>query len=117
MKTRYRMFFAVVLILVATGLVMGCSRFMGPSNEEALAAINDSSILKQPNIKLDSPIEILEKGKRGQDGSWPFKVKMTLKVTMIDGKTTKSITTTPTFRLMQKKDESGKVTWIANVGA
>ena len=114
MKNVVRVLTTVMLLaLVINGA--GCSKFFGPSNEEALKAINDSGLLKGDGFTVTAPIEILVKGKRLADGSWPVTIKLKLSVKMING-TTKDIETKPIFRIYKTKDSAGKTIWTAKLG-
>ncbi len=110
--------FSLALALVIVLSAGGCSQFFGPSNEEALKAINDSGLLKSSGFTVTSPVTILEKGKKRPDGTWPFKVKLTVSYVSNKGgvSTPREMETTPTFLVFQAKDASGKSVWSARLG-
>lgn len=96
----------------------GCSRLFGPSNDDALKAINDSGLLTSPGFTVKSPVTILEKGAKKADGSWPVKVKFTIAFVLTkDGVSTpQEKETTTTFSIFKSKDASGKAVWAARLG-
>ncbi len=107
----------VILALLVVALAfnaIGCSRFFGPSDEEVLKAIEDSGLLKSGGFTVTSPIVIVEKGKREQDGAWPVKVRLKLSVTMANGQT-KQMETSPQFSTINAKDSTGKTIWKASL--
>lgn len=108
-----------LLVLIFAFNAAGCSRLFGPSNEDAIKAINESGLLKSAGFAVTSPVTILEKGKQRPDGSWPVKVKLTVSFTMKkDGVETKQETeTTPTFFIKKSKDNTGKAIWTATLTA
>ncbi len=109
---------SIVLALVFAFNAGGCSKLFGPSNEEALKAINDSGLLKSSGFTVTSPVTVIEKGKKRQDGTWPVKVKMT--VSFLSNKegvpAQREMETTPTFLIYQAKDSSGHRVWSARLG-
>ncbi len=104
----------VLLMAVLTFTAMGCSRLFGPSDKDVIKAIQDGGFMKSGGFTVTSPIEIIEKGKKAPDGSWPVKVKLNLSVTMTDGQI-KPMVTTPTFKLIKVKDSTGKSVWKASL--
>ncbi len=102
----------MMFILVLNGA--GCSRFFGPSDAEILKAINDSGFLKSGGFSVTEPIVILEKGKKDAGGFWPVKVKLSLKVNLVNGQT-KQMVTTPTFKIVKEQDSQGKTVWKASL--
>ena len=115
MKNALNKVFGVLLLLVLTINGAACSRLFGPSDKDAIQAINDSGLVKSQSFTLTAPIEIVKKGAKGPDGSWPVTVKLTLDTKMINGET-KQLVTTPTFRIFKTKDASGKTVWTARLG-
>jgi hypothetical protein len=103
------------LVVVLAFSVMGCSRTApptGPTDAEALKAIEDSGRLKSRGFTVIPPIVVVEKGKMTQDGAWPVRVKIKLSAVMPNGKT-KQMETSPIFRIIGSKDSSGKIVWKA----
>ena len=114
MRREFKLF-AVLLLFAFAINGAACSRLFGPSDKEVIQAINDSGLVKSESFTLTAPIEIVEKGAKGPDGSWPVTVKLTLNTKMING-STKQLVTTPTFRIYKTKDASGKTVWAARLG-
>ncbi len=110
--------FSIVLALLFAFNAGGCSKFFGPSNEEALKAINDSGLLKSSGFTVTSPVTIVEKGKKQADGTWPVKVRMTVSFLSIKGgvPAQREMETTPTFLIYQAKDSAGHAVWSARLG-
>jgi hypothetical protein len=104
----------VLLVLALAFNVMGCSRLIGPSDEEVIKAIEDSGLLKSGGFTVTPPIVIVEKGKREQDGAWPVKVRLKLTVKMTNGQT-KHMDTTSQLRIFKDKDLTGKTVWKASM--
>lgn len=105
---------SVLCLIVFVFNLLACS-VSGPSDENIVKALDDSGLLKSDNFSVTAPIVILEKGKKEKDGSWPVEVKLTL--TMIKSGQSKTIETTPTFRIYTSKDSTGKTIWTAKLGA
>jgi hypothetical protein len=89
-----------------------------PSDEDIIKAIDDSGVMKREDGSLTvvPPVKVVEKGKLNKNGSWPVKVKFTLKYKMKDGKTTPPAETTTSFRIFAAKDDAGKTVWKAQLG-
>ena len=89
-----------------------------PSDEDIVKAIDDSGIMKREDGSLTvvPPVKVVEKGKQDKNGSWPVKVKFTLKYKMKDGKSTPPTETTTSFRIFEEKDSAGKSVWKAQLG-
>ncbi len=117
MKIRV-MFFSLLLLLSAL-LVngTGCSSFSRPSDEEVVKAINDSGILKGDNFTIISPLTVVERGSQNKDGSWTFRVKMTMTMTLPNGKISEPRENAPYFRISKEKDSFGKSVWKARLGS
>lgn len=105
---------SLLLMLVVSFQGAGCSSLFGPSDEEVIKAINDSGILKSSNFTVAAPIEVLEKMRQGNDGSWLVKIKLTLTMTVKGEPSTR--VTTPLFRVHKSKDSGGKTVWTATIG-
>jgi hypothetical protein len=90
-----------------------------PSDEDIIKAIDDSGIMKREDGSLTvvPPVKVVEKGKLNKNGSWPVKVKFTLKYKMKDGRTTPPTETTTSFRIFEMKDNAGKTVWKAQLGS
>lgn len=105
--------FLLVLGLFAM-LQVGCSRSStlsgAPSDEEAITAIK--TFIQTSPITAMSPIQIVEKGKRGQNGAWPFKVKYTAS-TFIDYTKRQEFIKEATYDVSRSQDKTGKSIWVA----
>ena len=90
-----------------------------PSDAEIIKAIDDSGIMKRADgsFTVVPPVVIAEKGKRNKDGSWPVKVRFTLKYKMSDGKNSPPTKTTTSFRIFRDKDGAGDAAWKAQLGS
>ncbi len=90
-----------------------------PSDEDIIKAIDESGIMKREDgsLTLVPPVKVVEKGKQDKSGSWPVKVKFTLKYKMKDGKTTPPTETTTSFRIFEEKDSTGKSVLKAQMGS
>jgi hypothetical protein len=110
-----KVFSALLLFTLCMLTASGCSYFFRPSDEEVVKAITDTGLFSggAEKFTLQSPIEILEKGIRNSDGSWPVKVKMTVSFAMADGREVKPMEKTSVFKLYKSKDNSGKTVWTA----
>jgi hypothetical protein len=109
----------VYLLLFVLGLTVtiSCSRFLRPSNEEALKAIDDSGLLKGDGFKVLSPLTIVEWGTRTKDGAWPVKVKMTITMRMPNGQMSEPKENTALFRIFKANDSAGHIAWKAAMGS
>ena len=90
-----------------------------PSDGEIIKAIDDSGIMKRADgsFTVVPPVVVAEKGKRNKDGSWPVKVRFTLKYKMSDGKNSPPTKTTTSFRIFRDKDGAGNSVWKAQLGS
>ena len=114
---RWRISFLVLLvgILAIVVGINGCSGF-APTDSEILKAIDESGLLKGKNFTVTSPVSIVEKGKRKEDGSWPVKVKMTMTMQLLNGKVSEPRENMPTFRIFKSTDSAGHSVWKASLG-
>ncbi len=104
------------LLVAITFQITGCSRLFGPSDEEAIKAIDDSGILKHGGFTVQGPLVVMEKGSRMKGGSWPVKVKVTLSMVLPNGQTaTRELT--PIFNIHKSTDSAGKTVWTATLGS
>lgn len=115
MKNRLRMVVFSILLLTVVFNISGCSKLFGPSDEEVIQAINNTGLFSGgvEKFSLKSPIQIVDRGWRNGDGSWPVTVKMTVAYTLIGGKESPPKEKTSMFKFYKSKDSSGKITWIA----
>jgi hypothetical protein len=113
-KTAVYTFLFLVLALALNGI--GCSMLSQPSDAAVLKAIDDSGLLKRGSFTVTSPLVITERLKRNKDGSWPVRVKMTISMTMLDGKTAER-ENTATFRIFKAADRAGRTVWKARLGS
>jgi hypothetical protein len=90
-----------------------------PSDEDIIKAIDDSGIMKREDgsFTVVPPVKVVEKGKRNKSGSWPVKVKFTLKYKMKDGRISPPTGTTTLFSIFEAKDNAGKSVWKAQLGS
>jgi hypothetical protein len=81
-----------------------------PSDADIIKAIDDSGIMKRADGSFTAvpPTKVVEKGKQNKNGSWPVKVKFTLKYKMKDGKVSPPTETTSLFTISEEKDSAGK---------
>lgn len=111
-RVKYMSLFLVLGVLAV--FQVGCSKSStlsgAPSDEEAITAIK-TSIQTSP-ITAMSPIQIVEKGKRKQNGAWPFKIKFTAS-TFIDYAKRKEFLKEATYDISQSQDKTGKSIWVA----
>jgi len=117
MKNKAAGFFITVLLLTLTMNGVGCSRFFQPSDAEVLKAIDDSGVLKSNSFTITSPVVIVERLKRNNDGSWPVRVKMTIAIQMPNGKTSEPKENSTTFRISKSTDSAGRSVWKAVLGS
>gem|GEM_PF-5138434 len=115
MKTRANILMIYFLMFMSVLNVISCAKLFGPSDEEVIQAINNTGLFSGGSEKfsLKSPIEILERGSRTSDGSWPVTVRMTVTFTMPGQQESKPMVRTSIFYFHKSKDSSGKTTWIA----
>jgi hypothetical protein len=115
---RKKVFSVLLLLILFLLTASGCSYFSRPSDEEVIGAIKESSFLNaaEGGVAMQSPIVILERGKKNPDGSWPVKVKLTFTFVMNNGKTSKPVERTPIFKIYKAGENAGKTVWKAQVG-
>ena len=93
---------------------VGCSKSPtlseAPSDEEAVTAIK--AFIQTTPITALSPIQILEKGKRGQNGAWPFKVKFTAS-RFINYTKREEFVKEATYDISRSQNKTGKSMWVA----
>lgn len=111
--------FTMLLVMLALTLNgVGCSRLFQPSDAEVLTAIDNSGILKNnSSFTITSPVVIVERLRRNEDGSWPVRVKMTMTIKMMDGKISEPRENTTTFRIIKSTDSAGRSVWKAVLGS
>jgi len=119
MKNKKKMFSVFLLISVLVFYVTGCSKVFGPSDDDVIKAINDSGPYSSgvEKIIFKSPIVVLEKGSRNNDGSWPVKIKVTITYLMADGHETNPMERTLALRNLKSQDSTGKTVWKAVLGS
>lgn len=109
---------ALILLLLLTVTLIaaaGCSRFLRPTDAEALQAIEASGALKGPGFTVTSPLEIVDRGSRDDYGFWHYKVKMTLIMRKLDGGMSEPKQNTVTFKISRSKDSTGNTVWTATL--
>lgn len=104
---------AVLLIVLAIAILTGCSRFSGPTDAEVLKAVEDAGLLKGGSFTITSPLTIVERNSRDENGLWPFKLKMTLVMKMADGKPSDPKPNMVIVHIAKFKDPAGNVIWKA----
>jgi len=89
------------------------------SDDDIIKAIDDSGVMKRGDGSLTvvPPVKVVEKGKRNKNGSWPVKVKFTIKYKMKDGKVSPPTETTSLFTISEEKDSAGKSMLKAQMGS
>jgi len=89
------------------------------SDADIIKAIDDSGVMKREDgsFEVVPPVKIVERGKRNKNGSWPVKVKLTLKYKMKGGKVSQPTETTSLFSITEEKDSAGKTVWKAQLGS
>ena len=115
---RWRISFLVVLVWILAVVVQisGCSRSTPPTDSEILKAIDDSGVLQGKGFTITSPVVVVEKGNRKEDGSWLVKVKMTMTMQLPNGKVSEPRDNTPVFRIYKSPDNAGHQVWKAALG-
>lgn len=115
MKNRLTMVVLSLLLLAGVFSVSSCAKLFGPSDQEVVQAINNTGLFSGgvEKFSLKSPIQIVDRGSKNADDSWPVTVKMTLTFTPTGGKESKPMEKTSVFKLYKSKDSSGKITWTA----
>jgi hypothetical protein len=109
----------VSLLILVTALIVstaGCSKFSRPSDAEIIKAIDDSGILKGKNFTVIPPLEIVERRDQNKDGSWTVRVKMTITMQFINGKTSEPVANDTYVRIFKAKDSAGHTVWMAKLG-
>jgi hypothetical protein len=118
MKMMIKVLSGLLLLLMIALNVSGCSRLLGPSDEEAIKAINDTGLFSGgvEKFTLKSPVVIVDKSMFSSNGAWTVKVKLTYTYQMAGGQETKPIEKIQTFRISKSKDSSGNMVWKATSG-
>jgi hypothetical protein len=116
MKQKLMTFSLLFLLAVTAMNAVGCSRLFRPSDEEVIKAINDSNILKSEAFTITSPLTVVERSSQNEDGSWTFRVKMTMTMRMLNGTVSGPKENITYFRVFKTKDGSGKKAWKARLG-
>jgi len=116
MKNKVTLYFAFLLIVVSAFSFAGCSKLVGPSDQDVINAINETGMFKGGfgELTLQSPITILEKGNRAKDGSWPVKVKVVFTAYVSKDKVSAPLERTLVFNMHKIKDNAGKTAWKAS---
>ncbi len=117
MRNRITTISIALLSILFLVLAVGCTTAARPSDAEVLKAIDDSGLLKGGSFTVTSPLTIVERGERKDDGSWPVKVKMTLTIKMEKGKIVGPKENTAMFRIYKGKNTSGGSVWMAALGS
>jgi hypothetical protein len=113
MAQKRRQNYFILLLTVFALTLFGCSR--GPTDEEALKAINDTGLFAGgvEKINLTSPVVIVDKGSRDKNSAWPVTVRFTFTYKMSGGQETAPAEKTTVFHIYKIKDSSGKIIWKA----
>jgi len=112
-----RIAFALLFLLTMTMNAIGCSYLSRPSDEEVIKAINDSGVLKSESFTITSPLTIVERKSQNKDGSWTFRVKMTMTMLLPNGTVSEPKENITYFRIFKAKDASDKNIWKARLGS
>ncbi len=97
-----------VLVVLA-----GCSRLTGPTDAEALKAVDDAGLLKSDSYTITSPLAIVERFSRDENGLWPVKIGMTLVMKLPNGKLSDTKQNHVIVHIAKYKDVAGNVVWKA----
>jgi hypothetical protein len=116
---RWKISLLVILVWISASVlsVGGCSMSTPPTDTEILKAIDESGILMGKGFTVTSPVVVVEKGPRKQDGSWPVKVKVTMTMQLPNGKMSEPRENTPMFRVFKAPDNAGRSVWKAALGS
>jgi len=115
MRTKTIFYFAFLLLIASAFSFSGCSRLFGPSDEEAIKAINESGVFK--DLVLQSPVVILEKGGRNKDGAWPVKVKVIFTYEIKNKQMSAPMEKMLIFNMRKAKDSAGHTIWNTQLGS
>lgn len=116
MKQKTMTFSLLFFLTMMTMNAISCSYFSRPADEEVLKAINDSGVLTSKAFTITSPLTVVERKGPNKDGSWTFRVKMTMTMLLPNGTTSKPKDNITYFRIFMAKDGSGKNVWKAQLG-
>lgn len=105
----------LIVLAVLLAATAGCSRFLRPTDEEVLKAIDDSRLLKGQSFTITSPLLIVDRGSRDQYGFWRYKITMTLVMQSANGQMSEPKNNTITFKISRSKDSAGNVLWTASI--
>jgi len=116
MKSKVKYIALFLLVMVCTFSFSGCSKLFAPSDEEIIKTISGLFKGGYGELTLQSPIVVLEKGRRNKDGSWPVKVKVVFTSFVNKEKISSPTEQTLSFNFFKAKDSSGKTIWKAEPG-
>jgi hypothetical protein len=112
-------FYLVFLLLMVSAIhFSGCSRLLGPSDQDVIKAVSEHEFFKGgvDGQTLQPPVVILEKGGRNTDGSWRVKVKVTFTYQVSKEKISPPMQKTLIFNMHKQKDSAGQTVWNATLG-
>jgi hypothetical protein len=110
MRTSAKVVSFLLLVALLAMAVSGCSKSAkGPSDDDAIKAIQSTIEGDPKGLTLKSPITILERGAQVA-GDWPFKVEYT--VAAKDGSTKKE---TITYNLTPSLNDMGAPIFLVSV--
>ncbi len=117
MKKTARFCFLLLLIIVASLNYAGCSKLLGPSDQEVIKAVGESGVFKGGfgGLTLQSPVTVLEKGSRKKDGAWPVKVKATFTAYISKDVISAPMERTLVFDLRKTRENAGDAVWTASL--
>jgi hypothetical protein len=114
MRTKTIYYVTFLLFLVSTFSLSGCSKLSGPSDADAIKAINESGAFK--DLVMQSPIVVLQKDGPNKDGSWNVKVKINFSYEIKDKQMSPPVEKTPVYNLIKLKDNTGHTVWKVKYG-
>jgi hypothetical protein len=115
MKSTVKYISLFLLLMVYAFSFSGCSKAVGPSDEEVIKAVNESGLFTggSGGLTLLPPIVVLEKGGRNKNGSWPVKVKVVFTYYAKKEQISAPMEKTLSFNMYKAKDNTGKTIWKA----
>jgi hypothetical protein len=117
MKRKVTCYLIFLLITMSALNLTGCSKLVGPSDQDVIQAVNESGLFKGGfgGLTLTSPIVMLEKGKRTEEGYWPVKAKLQITYYLNKDQVSAPEEKIVVFHLYKEKDSSGQTVWKAKL--
>jgi len=107
MKNSLKVLSFFLLAVVFTLTVVGCSKQVGPKDEDAIKAIQSQIESNTKGNTLKSPVVILERGKTLASGDFPIKVEYSISTK--DGAMKKEVIT---YNLSPSINDMGVTVWL-----